>query len=71
VEGGDVSKQVPGRAPSADEKRAVIERLLAAWLAVPELRLGQLLANAVGHRVFYIEDEGLACEVEAFVRGTK
>lgn len=50
----------------------IVERLLAAWLEAPSLRLGQLLWNA-HHRLpdpkpdlFYVEDETLAAECERF-----
>jgi hypothetical protein len=34
-------------ASSTDQKRAVIERVLAAWLTVPGVRLGYLLEHAL------------------------
>ncbi len=56
-----------GRATTPEAKRAVIERLLAAWMKQPEWRLGQLIENSLGPRgpaTFYVEDEDLAryCE---------
>lgn len=60
-----------GRAITPEQKRAVVERLLAAWLVVPEQRLGQLICNgqSASHvvDVFYVEDEQLirACEQHA------
>ena len=60
-----------GRAETSEEKRAIVERLYAAWLLVPELRLGQLIVNATRNLtqfpgdVFYIEDETLADAVNA------
>lgn len=42
-----MSLPIPGRAQTPGEKRAVVERLYAAWLAAPELRLGQLITNAL------------------------
>jgi hypothetical protein len=66
---------VTARALTADQKRAVLERLLAAWLRAPELRLGQLIDNAVRAKtgclpdLFDVEDEQLAELVEAFVAG--
>lgn len=33
------------QAPSA--KRLIIEQLYAAWLAAPDMRLGQLIVNAI------------------------
>jgi hypothetical protein len=55
---------VTGRAVTPEAKRAIIERLLAAWLASPHLRLGQLLEGRM-HRqgvgdMFYVEDDVLA-----------
>jgi len=40
----------------------VLAAVRAAWLAAPDLRLGQLLVNATGagKDIFYIEDEELA-----------
>lgn len=47
-----------------DEKRIpnILHELGRIWEAYPDLRLGQLLLNAVGHNetaLFYIEDEEL------------
>jgi hypothetical protein len=55
------------RAVTPEQKRAVVERLYAAWLKVPNLRLGQLIANAVdGGEIFYVPDGGLADDVESY-----
>lgn len=62
------------RAETPEQKRAVIERIYAAWCACPTLRLGQLLTDATTNRatwhnsVFGIEDEHLAVCVEAFAK---
>lgn len=58
---------LPGRARTPEQKRAIMERVLAAWLRLPEQRLCQLIVNAC-HRsdVFYVEDEPLAERVEGF-----
>jgi hypothetical protein len=61
-----------GRAGTEAEKRAIIERLLAAWLRAPRLRLGQLLEAAVSGRsigggMFYVEDDDLLDCVELLV----
>jgi hypothetical protein len=51
---------IPGRAATPEQKRAIVERLLALWLEKPALRLGQLLDNAhAGPLLYYIEDEAL------------
>ena len=42
-----MTNQAPKRAHSPEQKRAVVERLYEAWLREPELRLGQLLFNAL------------------------
>jgi hypothetical protein len=47
------------RALTPDMKRAVLRTIEKAWLASPELRLGQLLCNASGHDLFYVEDHDL------------
>lgn len=60
------------RAITPAEKAIITGRLLAAWLKVPGLRLGQLIVNAVNNSsgadfpVFYAEDEELAVMVERF-----
>lgn len=65
--------RVPGRAHTAGEKRMIVERLYEAWLRVPELRLGQLLDNAVmagdddWQTVFIVEDELLVAIVEQWI----
>ena len=51
-----------------EQQRAVVDRLLAAWLRMPDLRFGQLVtaaADRVKHDTFYIRDEALADAVEA------
>jgi hypothetical protein len=61
-------------------RRAILERLLAAWDKAPDWRLGKLITNAVGASVpdrtdikergrvlFKIEDEGLVEMLERFV----
>lgn len=56
-----------GRAKTYEEKRAIMERILAIWASKPELRLGQLLDSSILERpagLFYIEDERLAEMVE-------
>lgn len=57
----------PGRAVTDEQKRAVMERLLAAWMRMPMLRLGQLLEAATDQEetaVFFVEDDALARCVE-------
>lgn len=61
-----------GRALTPNEKRQVIERLYAVWLAMPTLRLGQLVMG-VAHTVgrsdpFYVEDRALVEAAEDFAK---
>ena len=68
-----------GRAKTPEQKRAVIKRLYAAWVAVPDLRLGQLLDSVppmvntlknAGHAdLYYVEDEDLADAAERLASG--
>jgi hypothetical protein len=64
-----------GRAETPEQKRAIVERLYAAWLARPHQRLGQLVDNAVHTQLrtrtkyvfqFDVEDETLVEAVEKF-----
>lgn len=64
-----------GRAQTSAQKRAVIERILAAWEQRPTERLGQFIVNALppSHEgdPFYVEDEVLASLCEMRVSGKK
>jgi hypothetical protein len=61
--------RIQGRAYTDEEKRAVLDRLYAAWCRVSAQRLGQLLVNANGESaLFYREDEVLARQVESFAK---
>lgn len=42
---------LPKRALTSEQKRIVVERILVAWESWPELRLGQLLFNALASMV--------------------
>lgn len=72
-----------GRALTPEEKRAIVERLLIAWLSRPEERLGQFIIDCVAlgpreksdwtmesyaHKIFDIEDRALAELCESRVR---
>ena len=57
-----------GRASTPAEKRAVIERIHAAWCAVPGMRLGELIASSCHEAdCYYSVDTTLAelCETLA------
>lgn len=51
------------RAQTPEQKREVIERIYAAWLAQPHLRLGQFIMNAV-EDPYYVEDFALVKALE-------
>ena len=60
------------RALTPDQKREVVERLLRAWLKAPTERLGQLIVNALPHKLqgdpFYVEDFDLVEAIELKVK---
>lgn len=62
-----------GRAVTPEDKRIIVERLLAAWSASPDERLGQFIVNATAARskcpLFYEEDDGLCVAAEKYVKG--
>lgn len=58
-----------GRASTPAEKRVVIERIHAAWCAVPGVRLGELMMRAMPRETFHFtEDTTLAELCEAFAK---
>lgn len=60
---------IPGRAETYEQKRAIMEKVLSYWAQYPNLRLGQLIQDAVdvrGGSVFYVEDEKLVELLKAF-----
>jgi len=59
------------RAFSDSEKELIINKLLFAWKALPNLRLGQLLSNSIDKDLFYIEDFILIEKVENLVKKIK
>ena len=55
------------RATTPEQKRSVIEQIYAAWLAHPQLRLGQLVCNLSPEAdPFNIEDFDLVDEITNF-----
>lgn len=62
---------IHGRAEYPEQKQDVLDCLLLAWNKTPELRLGQLIENAVadGQDIFYLEDYALLNMIEDFVKG--
>lgn len=57
-----------GRAKTPEQKREIMERILAVWMTVPDLRLGQLV-NGTTRDAFYIEDYELAEIIELYKKG--
>jgi len=59
-----------GRARTEQEKRVIIQRLLVAWISLPELRLGQLIDNSIStdKDLFFLEDKELIELVEKTVK---
>jgi hypothetical protein len=60
-----------GRAETPEDKREIVERILAAWLKHPHQRLGQLIENARARisplpksDLFVFEDEALADAID-------
>lgn len=60
------------RVTRAREIENHVDAIRRAWLAVPELRLGQLVVNALplgfANDPFYINDDILRVEIEKFVQ---
>lgn len=55
------------RALTPEQKKEITDRLLAAWLRTPELRLGQLIFVVTGGRdIFFDEDFSLLEEIETW-----
>ena len=46
----------------------VLNRIRRLWHVYPDLRLGQLILNAVGpdHDLFYVEDDALMAMIEDY-----
>lgn len=56
--------KLEGRAYTPEEKRAIVERLLALWIEYPSLRLGQLIYIGTGGRdIFSVEDDAFIAEI--------
>jgi len=63
------NRPLDNRANTPEQKKEIIDRLLVVWLSVPDLRLGQLIANVVGTgNLFYKEDYNLMVQVEDYLK---
>jgi hypothetical protein len=59
---------IKDRANTLGQKRAIIERLYAAWCATDDIRLGQLILNSIPEtQCYYIEDEPFIEAIESLV----
>lgn len=60
-----VAFDLPARSEAM--QRSNIERLLTVWMGQPELRLGELIVNAVEHhRLLHMDDEMLLARIEEY-----
>lgn len=57
-----------GRAVTYEEKRVVMEKILALWARMPFLRLMQLIESACSGDKFYLEDQELVKKIESFIQ---
>lgn len=61
------------RAATPEKKKEVVDRILNAWLDVPNMRLGQFIEDARSYYrnsapMFYIEDLDIVDILETFAR---
>jgi len=63
-----MTRKIPGRAQTDEEKRAVMEKILSAWQSdkCKNLRLGQMIANSGIADVYAAEDSEVADLVAIF-----
>lgn len=64
------------RAVTPEQKKDATDRILNAWLDVPNLRLGQFIENARSFYrnsapMFYVEDMDLVDILETYARAQK
>ena len=64
---------IKSRADTVAKKNKIIDSLFQAWLNSPDLRLGQLIVNAIrlskdaNIPLFYIEDSALETAITEFI----
>jgi len=68
-----MNKPVKGRSNTVAQKSMMIETIFQAWIKCPDLRLGQLIVNAIRASetaanvpLFYIEDDNLESAIVEF-----
>ena len=68
-----MNKPIKGRASTVAQKSLMIETIFQAWIRCPDLRLGQLIVNAIRASetaanvpLFYIEDDKLESAIVDF-----
>lgn len=61
--------KIPGRAETYNEKMFATQQIRDMWATLPQLRLGQLIVNAIGDRdLFNLEDDELVRLVAEFAK---
>lgn len=65
---GETVIELPKPAPMDVRQRETVERILRAWLKMPELRFGQFLINATRKPIYYVRDGELADDCEEYVK---
>ena len=63
-----MSNRIEGRADTPEDKRLVVERILTAWMRMPDAKLAELI-DCAGPEYEYLEDLDLATAVERYVAG--
>lgn len=57
------------------DRQKILDRVFSVWCENPDMRLGQLLLNALGTNggidLFYVEDYELAASLEAYYERRK
>jgi hypothetical protein len=67
----NMAKSNKDRAYTPEQKKEIMNRMLAVWLSVPELRLGQLISLAMFYTPidnFYVEDYLLVNLLENYLK---
>jgi hypothetical protein len=66
-------RQVAGRAWEPAMKKQILDRLEVVWDMNPDMRLGQMIANAIHDHtgIYYVEDFELADALEEFYEHRK
>jgi hypothetical protein len=69
-----IEEKVDGRAHEPYMKKEILDRVFLVWGENPDMRLGQLLINALGNdhtKIFYMEDFDLIGTIEEYYEHRK